>query len=195
MGRPRLHHLDLPDRVYFRNGAYYYVDEAGRWTRLGKDCAAALAARDEVAASTAAAYGRQRRFPPHAEDWASAAASQAKRRSKARGQPCDLDTATVLAMYQRSGGTCELTGIPFDAEFGRGTFRARPWMPSIDRIDPKGPYIAENCRIVCYAVNSALNEYGLEVLMRVAKALVRARVFDTPRKNLPARRQNTATDQ
>lgn len=35
MGRPRIHNPELPSRVYFRHGAYYYVPPEGEWKRLG----------------------------------------------------------------------------------------------------------------------------------------------------------------
>jgi len=42
MGRPRKSRQDLPARVYFRHGAYYFVDQAGKWNRLAKDYASAM---------------------------------------------------------------------------------------------------------------------------------------------------------
>lgn len=35
MGRKRTKDKDLPARVYLRHGAYYFVDTAGKWNRLG----------------------------------------------------------------------------------------------------------------------------------------------------------------
>ena len=37
MGRKRKHRRDLPERVYYRHGAYYFVDRAGKWHNLGRD--------------------------------------------------------------------------------------------------------------------------------------------------------------
>ena len=34
MGRPRKHRLDLPERVYRKNGAYYYVHPNNKWEKL-----------------------------------------------------------------------------------------------------------------------------------------------------------------
>lgn len=42
MGRRRKHRLDLPARVYFRHGAYYFVGRSGEWIRLGTDVKKAL---------------------------------------------------------------------------------------------------------------------------------------------------------
>lgn len=42
MGRPRKHRRDLPQRVYFRRGAYYFVDRLGKWIPLGAGLREAL---------------------------------------------------------------------------------------------------------------------------------------------------------
>lgn len=42
MGRQRKHNRHLPQRVYQRRGAFYYVDAAGKWHPLGKNYAEAL---------------------------------------------------------------------------------------------------------------------------------------------------------
>ncbi len=43
MGRKRRDRKDLPERVYFKHGAYYFVDKGGKWHSLGKDYSKALA--------------------------------------------------------------------------------------------------------------------------------------------------------
>lgn len=35
MGRKRRSRKDLPERMYFNHGAYYYIDSGGKWRRLG----------------------------------------------------------------------------------------------------------------------------------------------------------------
>lgn len=44
VGRKRKHDKHLPQRVYHRRGAYYFVDPAGKWHPLGKEYSAALRA-------------------------------------------------------------------------------------------------------------------------------------------------------
>ena len=39
---------------------------------------------------------------------------------------------------------------------------------SLDRIDSSKGYTVENCRLVCTAVNLAMNEWGEDVLERIA---------------------------
>lgn len=58
MGRKRKHRKDLPQRVYFNHGAYYFVAKSGEWIWLGKDHAAALRRHAEFAA--APVLGRMR---------------------------------------------------------------------------------------------------------------------------------------
>lgn len=42
MGRARKHRRDLPERVYCRRSAYYFVDRLGTWHPLGRDFQAAM---------------------------------------------------------------------------------------------------------------------------------------------------------
>jgi hypothetical protein len=44
----------------------------------------------------------------------------------------------------------------------------------LDRIDPEGLYAADNCRLVMVAINFALNAWGEEVYVCLARAAVRA---------------------
>lgn len=42
MGRKRKDRHDLPQRVYFKHGSYYFVDSKNKWKRLGKTYAKAM---------------------------------------------------------------------------------------------------------------------------------------------------------
>ncbi len=42
MGRRRKHRRDLPERVYFRNGSYFFVRKDGKWLNLGKNYVRAI---------------------------------------------------------------------------------------------------------------------------------------------------------
>jgi integrase len=48
MGRKRQSRLDLPERVYFHHGAYYFVHASGRWEMLDRDYAKAMARWAEI---------------------------------------------------------------------------------------------------------------------------------------------------
>lgn len=86
----------------------------------------------------------------------------------------DLTESDVQAMIERSGLRCEVSGIKFDMRKVPG-MRIRPWAPSIDRIKPALPYTKGNCRVVCAAVNLALNQFGDEVFFAIAQSIVRKR--------------------
>jgi len=72
------------------------------------------------------------------------------------------------ALVEASGGRCAVTGISFGLHRPDGWLR-RPFAPSIDRIDSKVGYDPENVRLVCVAVNIAMNEWGEEVFRLVAE--------------------------
>jgi len=73
-------------------------------------------------------------------------------------------------LWLRASGKCELTGIPFSLERIPGCLK-RPWSPSVDRKDCSKGYGFDNCRLVCTAVNLALNEFGDKVLLTIAHEL------------------------
>ena len=93
--------------------------------------------------------------------------------AKLRGLPFEMTITDVAAILRRSGGRCELSGIAFSREVVSGR---RPWDYSIDRIDSsRREYTPDNCRVVCYAVNVALNAWGDDVLLRIAENIMRRR--------------------
>ena len=52
MGRKRRTRKDLPEKVYFRHGAYYLVDRAGRWVRLHREYSRAMQHYGEMRENT-----------------------------------------------------------------------------------------------------------------------------------------------
>lgn len=101
--------------------------------------------------------------------WAARLLSEARKRSKLKGTACTLTRADMLALVERSGGRCELSGIPFNHDKA-GTRRA--FGPSLDRIDCGLGYVPGNVRLVVYAVNAAMNEWGFDTLLAVARGVV-----------------------
>lgn len=90
------------------------------------------------------------------------------KRCRAKRLAFDLDTAWLL--HRLLGGTCELTGLPFDMTVVNRRFT--PLSPSVDRIVANGGYTQNNCRVVMLAVNFALSNWGLETFLPIAEALV-----------------------
>jgi hypothetical protein len=79
-------------------------------------------------------------------------------------------------LWERADGRCELTKIrlrPRPPSHGPDVY---PWAASVDRIDRLKGYEYGNCRIVCAAVNLALNQFGEEVLTEIARSLFAFRV-------------------
>ena len=78
-----------------------------------------------------------------------------------------------MEMLERQGYRCAVSGIAFDLTdpgSARRVFR-KPYRPSLDRIACKGPYSKQNVRLVCVAVNVALNEWGEPVLYKIAASI------------------------
>lgn len=53
MARKRTSRLDLPERVYFHHGAYYFVHASGKWEKLDRDYIKAMARWAEIIKDTA----------------------------------------------------------------------------------------------------------------------------------------------
>jgi hypothetical protein len=85
-----------------------------------------------------------------------------------KGAPFLLTQPEIEGLMIRSKGRCELSGVPFSGEAVVGCHK-RPFVPSIDRIKPKEAYTYSNTRLVCWAVNLALGEWGDEVFWRIVR--------------------------
>ena len=89
--------------------------------------------------------------------------SRCKRRKKGV-----VEGLTKEWFVERLKGTCALTNLPFVFEPGSA------YAPSLDRIDSTNPnYTPDNCRIVLFLVNCALNKYGETTAFPILKALVK----------------------
>lgn len=69
-------------------------------------------------------------------------------------------------------GKCERTGIQFELENSSGGWR-NPRAPSIHRVDSSRGYTPDNCQMVAYQYNAALNEWPEELFAELAKAYVK----------------------
>lgn len=99
--------------------------------------------------------------------WAKNLYTQTVARAKKRGDDFEFERSDYAEIFS---DRCSLTNIPF--EFDKGEWHEkRPFAASIDRIDSKKGYVKGNCRLVCVAVNLAMNTWGEAVLYRIAAGL------------------------
>lgn len=91
-------------------------------------------------------------------------------RARKQGIPYDLDKFVKQIQNRIDAGRCEMTGTPFDLHGSRAFD-----VPSIDRIVPKRGYLYRNIRVVCLAMNCALNDWGEEKLLVVMRFWAKAR--------------------
>jgi hypothetical protein len=99
-------------------------------------------------------------------------AGAAKSRARRKGLECEEDLAGwALATMDARGHLCLLSGVPFSLEaLGHGA-APRPYAPSIDRIDARRGYTADNIRIICWAANLLLGTWGDQPAMKVATGI------------------------
>ncbi len=93
----------------------------------------------------------------------------AKTRSRKKGIPCDLTLDFLFALAEEQGYRCVLTGIEFFAPCTHPG-RTAPYIPSIDRINPKLGYVQGNVRLTVYAVNAMLLDWGEDVFRQVSNS-------------------------
>lgn len=89
----------------------------------------------------------------------------AKDRANKTGLAFDLDQYIPQIQSRIDQGFCEMTGLPLSVQGGR------TWdSPSLDRIEPSKGYVYSNLRLVCFAINTALNNWGEDTLEVVVSA-------------------------
>lgn len=142
--RPRKTNLGLPSNVYFRHGAHWLVRNK-KWTRIPSPHAPKAVVDD-----------LKRRF------------TYCRAGAIGRKVPFTITEDYVVALADKCGWTCAVTGAPFSLQT-MGRSRRKPLGPSIDRIDCAKGYEPGNVRVVCLAVNMAMNEWGEEVLIYLLK--------------------------
>lgn len=109
----------------------------------------------------------EERYEATARGMAAKLVARSKRRAQANGWEFCLSVSRIRDAILR--GQCEVTGIPFDWSRERASY-FRPFLPSLDRIDPRGGYTDGNVRVVVTAFNVALSDWGEEVFKRLATA-------------------------
>lgn len=90
----------------------------------------------------------------------------ARQRSSKKKLAFDIDISWALEQAARQNFRCRLTGISFYMPTASTSYR-HPYAPSLDRIDPCGGYTKDNVRIVIFAINVMLMDWGQQVFERV----------------------------
>lgn len=103
-------------------------------------------------------------------DFADRVVERARFRAKARALPFDITPEYVKEIICQQDERCALTGLKF--ALSGPLAKPGPFHPSLDRIDSKGGYVRGNVRVVCFAVNIALREWGEAVFLKIAEAAV-----------------------
>jgi hypothetical protein len=93
----------------------------------------------------------------------------ARDRALEQDVPFDLDHEFLLPKLE--AGVCELTGLPFE-RIRPGGRKTHPFGPSLDRKNRDLGYVKSNTRLVCCALNTAFADWGEEVWLILARALV-----------------------
>jgi hypothetical protein len=106
--------------------------------------------------------------------------------AKSRGIPFQITAAQVFSMMRSTDFRCSVSGVAL-SKILKGDGEVDPWAPSIDRIDNRQGYTIDNVRIVCIAANLAMNRWGYDTLLRLARGVVRSSsvVAPEPIENCP----------
>ena len=103
---------------------------------------------------------------------------RAKAAAKRSGVEFDLTESWAMEIVSKQKHKCAMTGIPFFEEHNTSA-KIHPYAPSIDRVEPGAGYTQGNCRIVAYAVNVMLLDWGETVLYRTANGYLASRAGRT----------------
>jgi hypothetical protein len=95
--------------------------------------------------------------------------NNASDRARRGNLPYDLDREWLAKKLEPM--VCELSGLPL-VRGPREKFRINPFAPSLDRIEPKLGYLKSNVRVIAFIVNRSRSDFGDEILMKMAHALV-----------------------
>ncbi len=107
--------------------------------------------------------------------WAENLRRRANSVNRASGFSAAITATDMIQLWDRCDGACSLTGLRFTGTIvGTGQTK-RAFAPSLDRIDPEGPYSLDNCRLVLAAVNFALNRFGIETFDQIVVGRARTR--------------------
>lgn len=97
----------------------------------------------------------------------------AKDRARRQGLAFELDKEWLDPKLETN--VCEFTGLPLK-RVAMGRRVHDPFGPSLDRIDPSLGYTKSNTRLVCFIVNTVRHDWGDDVLITIASAIVQKHI-------------------
>lgn len=115
-------------------------------------------------------YRKHTALSKHCYNMLCSAASRAAKQE----MPFTLDLEFLIELYHNQAGQCALTGLSMNLDSPK-IGRSRPFVPSLDRIDSTKGYTKDNVRLVCWAVNVALSQWGESQFNTICRAYIRRR--------------------
>lgn len=103
----------------------------------------------------------------------------AKRRAQKSKLEFNISSEYLFLLWEKQNGKCAITHLDLIIPTSKGNGKASPYSPSIDRINPKLGYVENNVRLVCYATNCCLHNYGTEIFSVIAKAFLYGEIPET----------------
>lgn len=92
--------------------------------------------------------------------------TDAKKRAKLKNIKCDITYEWIIKQIEKQNNKCLLSNKEFILSAGS------PWAPSLDRINPSKGYTKNNCRIVAWCVNVAMNNWGDKIFKEMCEGVV-----------------------
>jgi hypothetical protein len=95
---------------------------------------------------------------------------RSRHRALQKKVPFDLTASDFRLMINAQNFRCAVSGISFPIHRVSDP-KAKPFRPSIDRIEPRLGYIVGNVRLVCEIVNLAMNQWGEPALIKLVQEM------------------------
>ena len=120
--------------------------------------------------------------------WLRRMLQRTKHRATSRKIRFSLALEDVVRIAERSAGRCELSGLRFRWTKHNNCLLP-PHAPSLDRIVPADGYHPGNCRLVCYAMNVAISDWGVTPFEQLATQYLLTRGYQVEAHESNLRRQ------
>ena len=109
------------------------------------------------------AYNRKYKI----REWAGQLARSCRRRARDQNVECDLSKSDIELILEEQEGKCSWFGVPLAPSIVSKALD----QPSIDRLDPDGPYTKSNVVVSCYFANIGRRDNDAETWGVAVKAI------------------------